>query len=126
MDIISNPLKHVDAVFRSCCGDTGKGYDPNWIDKVSPTFLQCLQKERLDEIPVLTGATLDSLRVNSLVRYTGLVQDTFDPEWYTAVSEVREEASGESRQLPLAFSDTVTPAGPGVSVTVHHDVMERR
>jgi len=124
MDLIQNPLKLVNDVFNLSCE---KKYDPTWVDKVSPTFLNHLRNERLFErIPVLTGSSLGSLHINSLVRYTGLVQDTFDPEWYTAIVGFREDATGTCRQLPLAFNDAVPTGGPGESDIVHQEKMERR
>ena len=134
MDVTA-PLLLVEKVFNSKCGG-GSSYDPTWVDGVPLALLECLQgrEDTLSRIPILTGASVrsGSHRVNTLVRYTGLVQDTFDPEWYTALSEVRDDSQGAvegsppSRVVPLAFTDSAPPSLPGTSVAVRYDVMERR
>ena len=134
---VSAPLLLVEKVFNSKCGG-GSSYDPTWVDGVPQALLECLQgKESIfSSIPVLTGSSVrsGSHRVNTLVRYTGLVQDTFDPEWYTALSEIRDDSQGgaaveggfKSKVVPLAFTDSAPPPLPGTSVAVRYDVMERR
>lgn len=46
---------------------------------------------------------------NSLVRYRGMVQETFDPAFYMAVVEEVDEATGATRLVPAKYMDAYTP-----------------
>jgi hypothetical protein len=126
-----DPFRVIEEVFTRACAASSAGYDPSWMDGCSAAFAAQLgdSDSSLRGVPVLTAAALASgaLASGSLVRYTGLVQDQFDPEFYTAVAEVRR-ADGSSSLRPLAFTSDFDPqaAAPGTSVTLRNDIMERR
>ena len=122
-----DPLALIGDVFQRACRG---GYDPAWLDGVAPAFLARLGDDdaALAAVPVLTAAALRAraLAPGQLVRYVGLVQDQFDPEFYAAAAELRD-ASGAARLAPLAYTSFEAPAAPGaVSVELRSDVMERR
>ena len=69
------------------------------------------------QVPFVTQASVaqGKLRPNSLVRYRGLVQDMFDPEFYVGVFQ-ETLPSGEKRTRHSRYVD-VAPEGMGDRAT---------
>jgi hypothetical protein len=133
----SNPAALIREVFASRAAASGSDYDPSWVDAVPGAFLSALRAQgegSLARAPLVTASSLRAraLPAGSLVRYVGLVQDCFDPEWYAAVA-----AGAGGALAPCAFSDAPPPAesgggggggdgGGGRSAALRYDLLERR
>ena len=121
---LPDPLSLIASVFAAASAASPSGYDPAWVDAVPARVLAALgasPQAVLERVPLLTRAAFQrgSLPRGSLVRYVGMVQDVFDPEWYAAAVVV----GGASQ--PCAFRDALpTPAGADVDVL--EGAMERR
>ena len=123
----------IEEVFARYSAGSASGYDAAWLDGVPAAFHALLGEDDvlLRSLPILTASALRSgaLATGALVRYAGLVQDQFDPEFYTAVAEVRDaRGAGAPRTSlrPLAFTDFAPAPAPGVIVELRNDIMERR
>ncbi|PIK49482.1 putative mini-chromosome maintenance complex-binding protein [Apostichopus japonicus] len=68
--------------------------DPEWTKKAIKFFDDRLQGEDSSTwIPSVNHTSLHLLKPDSLVRYRGMVQDMFDPEFYLGVYEVEDKSS---------------------------------
>lgn len=93
-DVLQNPLRALNERMRAAAAANGGVVpDGDWgfagqarAQLRDPTALPLLT-----EAAVRTGA----LRPNSLVRYRGMVQDMYDAEFFDAVYEEEEEATGK-------------------------------
>ena len=121
LKVIHDPLSLVSSVFSDSFTARGS-YDSSWPDRVPARFQSLLNTDTaLSHVPLLTASALrrGALPVDSLVRYVGMVQDSFDPEWFTATAR---RVDGSSQQLvPCAFRDAL-PDGFEVDQTI----LERR
>jgi hypothetical protein len=116
------PYSLIEEVFSSAAAASGKSYEPLWVEAVPQRFLSLFSSDAaLAAVPVLTAAALRSASVasGSLVRYVGMVQDTFDPEWFAAAATV------EGSLRPCAFRDAV-PGGGSDASAMSFDMLERR
>ena len=118
------PLALVASAFAAASAASPSGYDPAWVDAVPARVLAALgasPQAALERVPLLPRAAFQrgSLPRGSLVRYVGMVQDVFDPEWYAAAVVV-----GGTPQ-PCAFRDAL-PVPAGADVDVLEGAMERR
>ena len=112
---LASPLTLIDAAFSATAS-----YSPTWADGVPAAFAAALADgAALSEVPLLTARAYRSgaLPANSLVRYVGMVQDAFDPEFFAAAVRSRDGAS-----LPCAFRDQL-PDGATID---SFDAFERR
>jgi hypothetical protein len=68
----------------------------------------------LTHIPYLTQESISQgkIRPGSLVRYRGMVQDVFDPEYFVGVVMAKNLATGTTEPVPTKYSDVLqTPNG---------------
>ena len=81
-----NPLGTVRRCFQRASSTPAA--DGDW--GVPAAFGDLFSPESYDRIPLLTAEAwrMGRLRPDSLVRYRGMVQDIFDPEFYVGVYEV--------------------------------------
>eukprot|EP01126_Amoeba_proteus_P041638 TRINITY_DN4486_c0_g1_i7.p2 TRINITY_DN4486_c0_g1~~TRINITY_DN4486_c0_g1_i7.p2 ORF type:complete len:381 (-),score=69.33 TRINITY_DN4486_c0_g1_i7:1934-3076(-) len=63
---------------------------------------------RLNHIPYLTPEVISKLAPNSLVRYRGMVQDIFDPEFYVGKFYEHDNLTGEKVLRHGKYQDLVT------------------
>ena len=82
----SNPLGAVRDCFQRAVSTPAAGGD--W--GVPAAFGDLFSPESYERIPLLTAEAwrMGRLRPDSLVRYRGMVQDIFDPEFYVGVYDV--------------------------------------
>ena len=73
----------------------------------------CNDPGALANIPTLSRHNMNYLKPGSLVKYRGMVQDSFDPEYYQAITSIVHETTGEKRLLCSKYRDLVPtiPAG---------------
>ena len=94
--MLSNPLSVVDDCYERWSaannGSTGGG---EWGEQ--QVFKEALANGLLDQAPVLTKSLVRSgkLKPNTLVRYRGMVQDMFDPEYYLGLYNQVDSATGK-------------------------------
>jgi len=104
MDVIDTPLRIIEDLFEK----QKEGISAQW--EVSRFFEEQL-KNSWNKIPCLNGsrhdATLDKLRSGSLVRYLGMIQDIFDPEFYLGVYEEVDLVSGQKRTKSGKYQDFI-------------------
>ena len=118
-EIISSPLTLVHAAFSEAFAAAG-GYDPCWADSVPARFIAALASDAaLARVPLLTASALHrgAIRADTLVRFVGMVQDNFDPEWYVATAK----AAGSGTPIPCGFRSSF-PEG----FEANFDTLERR
>lgn len=61
---------------------------------------------RLDEIPSLNSSRLCDLRHGQLVKFRGMIQDMYDPEYYFESYEVTNAETGESLMRSGMYVDS--------------------
>ncbi|KAJ8025707.1 Mini-chromosome maintenance complex-binding protein [Holothuria leucospilota] len=97
----------------NCPLDIIQGYfdphDAHWTDKVNEYF-----KKKLDgddsslSIPSVNHRSLHQLKPNSLVRFRGMVQDMYDPEFYLGVYEVEDTSTGTKMLKSGRYQDVAS------------------
>jgi len=87
----------VDAVFQAHCGGDGQQQvDANWESAVGSFFEDKLGRNGqawASKVPSLNETTGRDLVDGQLVRFRGMVQDMFDPEYYLRIYAVRDLAN---------------------------------
>ena len=136
---ILNPLRVIDTLFakhkqqqqreqkRAETSDrnsnnAGDGGNPTQADWGVYAYFEALMGQEATRVPSLTKSALKrgALKPGMLVRYRGMVQDTFDPEYFQAESSCIRESTGETFNVTCKFRDTINvPAGckAGVQLT---------
>jgi hypothetical protein len=83
---------------------------------VADAFGDLFSAEAYEAIPLLTAAafTRGDLRNQSLVRFRGMVQDVFDPEYFLGVVKASNASvpSGGSPFLTSMYADGMPPGMP--------------
>ena len=102
---LTNPLLVVNELFDAAKGDGvcwGEG------EYFSSLLNNMTREEVLQNIPLLTKDTVSKGLVSpgSLVRYRGMLQDVFDPEYYIGAVGARHKESGKVGWLPTKYTDT--------------------
>lgn len=59
----------------------------------------------LSEIPILNNVQLHNIRDKQLVRFRGMIQDMYDPEYYLKQFEVKNTRTGESEVRCGMYTD---------------------
>ena len=104
MDPPIDPLALIQSLFQAHLATTGGRYDASWLDAVPAAFLALLPDEAaLSSLPLVTAASLraGALPARGLVRYVGMVQDTFEPELYAPIREVESLGASHRRGPPM-------------------------
>lgn len=60
----------------------------------------------LSEIPLLNDAQLHDIRDKQLIRFRGMIQDMYDPEYYLKQYEVKNTKTGKSDVRCGMYTDT--------------------
>lgn len=82
----------------------------NWTSEYYITNqLSCQQilgnSDILKEIPLLNDVQLHNIKDKQLVRFRGMVQDMYDPEYYFKQYEVKNTRTGESNVRYGMYAD---------------------
>ena len=106
---LSDPLRVVDSLFAEHCrkaeaSQAGPGTAPPAQPQIDQDWgvaahFEALLSSNAQSVPSLTKRALRAgeLTPGMLVRYRGMIQDAFDPEYFQAESHCIEEATGKSR-----------------------------
>ena len=62
---------------------------------------------KIKKIPSLNEVPLHEIKPNSLVRYRCMVQDVFNPVYYTNVQRIRHKVSGEVAYMSLKYRESI-------------------
>eukprot|EP01138_Halocafeteria_seosinensis_P010925 gb/GECG01011158.1/.p1 GENE.gb/GECG01011158.1/~~gb/GECG01011158.1/.p1 ORF type:complete len:794 (+),score=102.15 gb/GECG01011158.1/:1-2382(+) len=109
-DLLQRPLQVVEAQFSQAL-QANNGQLPQEQDwGVGETFRKSIDDDVLERIPVVNRKNLQQgfLAPNTFVRYRGMVQDMFSPEYFQAVHQVTTP-SGETKLFPTKYQDTFNP-----------------
>ena len=71
-------------------------------------------------IPTLTKSNLKYLKAGDLVRYRGMIQDSFDPEYFQAITATVNTTTGEKRLLCSKYRDMLPTIPTGYRVEENH------
>ncbi|XP_014478288.1 PREDICTED: mini-chromosome maintenance complex-binding protein [Dinoponera quadriceps] len=80
----------------------------NWTTEyyiINQSSCQQILEDILKEIPLLNNVQLHNIKDKQLVRFQGMVQDMYDPEYYFKQYEVRNTRTGESNIRYGIYSD---------------------
>ena len=97
IDWNSTPLAVIDQIFS-------EGSNPQWQSQVQQFFNEKFD-ENLKHVPSLNHFKPSELLDGQLVRFRGMVQDTFDPEMYLSQFEIKDLATGEARLATGKYRD---------------------
>ncbi|KAG8457178.1 hypothetical protein KFE25_004395 [Diacronema lutheri] len=114
-DALAQPLALVDAAFRAACDDPARLASGHGWGVRATIEAAVARAGGLARVPALDATPVETLRPGSLVRFQGMVQDTWDPEYYLGVYELRDLATGAITLKTGKFSDAVD-APPGSEV----------
>lgn len=98
---LKNPTQIIDNIFES---------NPlKFETKVNEYFEEKLKSEKnYNSIPCLNDVQLHELTPNCLVRYRCMIQDSFDPVYYTYVQEFRNKTNPEDKiYMTLKYKETM-------------------
>lgn len=77
----------------------------SWLNSNEVENLQQVQNN-WNKIPLLNVQNPQDLQVNKLVRFKGMIQDMFNPEYYYETYEVVNKETKEKHVLPGKYRDT--------------------
>ncbi|KAK3281451.1 hypothetical protein CYMTET_10763 [Cymbomonas tetramitiformis] len=86
--IISQPLTVIDELFAEN-GASSPQVEGDW--GVQAHFERCLQDIGAQQIPSLNTENLDAIPPNSLIRFRGMIQDMYNPEYYVGAYQADSE-----------------------------------
>lgn len=99
-DWLNNPVSIIDNIFSSNTHD--------FDSKVKEYFLNKLKSEKnYNSIPSLNEVPVHQIKPNSLVRYRCMIQDIFNPVYFTNVQRIRHKVSGEKVYLSLKYRESI-------------------
>ena len=101
-DALAQPLALVDAAFRAACDDPARLASGHGWGVRATIEAAVARAGGLARVPALDATPVETLRPGSLVRFQGMVQDTWDPEYYLGVYELRDLATGAMCAAPRA------------------------
>jgi hypothetical protein len=105
--MLSSPLSVLEDCYdRWNATNGGAAADGNWGEQ--QVFKEALSTGLLDQIPVLTKSLVRSgkLKPNTLVRYRGMVQDMFDPEYYLGLYD-KVDSTGQRKRAVAKYMDVL-------------------
>lgn len=74
-----------------------KNWTPEYYITNQSSCWQILENPNaLSEIPLLNNSQVHNIRDKQLVRFRGMIQDMYDPEYYFKQYEVKNTKTGES------------------------------
>lgn len=62
---------------------------------------------KFKQIPSLNEVPLHEIKPNSLVRYRCMIQDVFNPVYYTNAQRIRHKISGDVSYMSLKYRESV-------------------
>jgi len=80
------------------------------LENVSSYFSKELNND-FSQIPCINDVPLETIKPSSLVRFRGMVQDMFDPEFYLGKYECTDKVTKEKRYELGCFTDTSDSQG---------------
>ena len=116
---LSDPLRVVDSLFAEHCrkaeaSQAGPGTAPPAQPQIDQDWgvaahFEALLSSNAQSVPSLTKRALRAgeLTPGMLVRYRGMIQDAFDPEYFQAESHCIEEATGKAVRVTCKYRDTL-------------------
>ncbi|XP_067000687.2 mini-chromosome maintenance complex-binding protein isoform X3 [Anabrus simplex] len=83
-------------------------WSPVYWEANHEACLQCLAEEKnWESIPLLNSVPLHSLVDQQLVRFQGMIQDMYDPEYFLEKYEVLDTSTGQSTVRSAKYRDLV-------------------
>ncbi|KAJ1624495.1 mini-chromosome maintenance replisome factor-domain-containing protein [Pavlovales sp. CCMP2436] len=111
-DALARPLAIADACFVAAAADPARLASGHGWGLRAAIEQAIAAAGGLSAVPALDVTPLEQLRPGSLVRFQGMVQDTWDPEYFLGVYETRNDETGEIRVHSGKYVDVVE-APPG-------------
>lgn len=59
------------------------------------------------QIPCVNDVALHELTPNCLVRYRCMIQDSFDPVYFTNIHTVKNKITGQLKKICLKYKETI-------------------
>jgi len=104
-DIVLHPLKFVELFFNEYFSIPRPSFNGDW--EIPALFSKHINNV-WEKIPSLnTFEFLEQVPSGTLVRYRGMIQDMFDPEYYLGLYESSNLITGEKRKLCGKYRDTI-------------------
>jgi hypothetical protein len=97
---LKDPLSIINNIFNS---------DPiNFNDRVNEYFEAKFSSEKnYQSIPCLNEVPLHDLTSNCLVRYRCMIQDSFDPVYYTAIQKLKNKETNSIKYINHKYKETI-------------------
>ena len=102
-------MEAIEQLFQTSLQSNGNG-PKDW--GVGNYFTQLINSNP-NTIPTLSRKNINALPPGSLVRYRGMIQDSFDPEYFQAISTCTNTTTGERRFLCSKYRDVIPTAPDG-------------
>ncbi|CAF0825447.1 unnamed protein product [Brachionus calyciflorus] len=128
-DWIKNPLSIINNLYENDA--------QNFDAQVEEFFKSKLLSEKdYSLIPCINEVPIHNLSPNSLVRFRCMIQDSFDPVYYTSVHRLKHKTTGEIRYMTAKYKETFeipndyeiyedTVSRPGEKNPEHENLQQR-
>ncbi|CAN0466483.1 unnamed protein product [Discosporangium mesarthrocarpum] len=107
-EVIARPLEAIHRIEKEECYDCPAGEDH--VKRAFEELLCSGPNPALGRVPLLSKKSLlgGQLLSNTLVRYRGMVQDMYDPEYFVASYDEVETATGVRTKISSMYTEILT------------------